>query len=361
MVIKATKRKALLAVVPSGPPAGRRNRRRAKHAIQNSSQGGLATLVARDYAATLYDPWEFPGIRLGFGTMESTGQCCAYVRNSLTVNADGTFGVALTSVLPNFVVTNNSGVSGTTWSDVAASNTSAISANYSDIRIVSGGIRLFCLFPTTSASGVLFAGTLASESVSSTKSFSVATLTGLSSSELGIGTNGASVRVLPIDPLSYTFSRILISGGTGSELLPNSVPYIVGNGFPSGTVVWYEAVVNYEGLAKDAINIIGIDPDDKLPASSHWSNVESMYSYARSLFTSPVVMDGAATVAGLVHPSAGKVLNIAKSMMRRSSHITEAVSSAYVHKQSAQNTIVIEEMKDDARGSSGTSSRPFRR
>lgn len=313
----------------------------------------LSSGLGAAYLATLRDPWENPPIKLGYLSCTPTVLATATARSSLTVNADGSFALALQPSVKNMILTNNAGNAVATWTGLDAANRAAITAQFMEARIVSGGLRAFALFPETSASGVLFAAAVPTNGTT----LQLTTATGLSgypSSELGIGTRGARAVMTPVDVDAAVF-HAEISDGTGysGAFFPVTTPYICGLGFPVGTVIWYEAVLNLEGIPNallGASSTIGLDSDLAPTLQDRLPNFESAARAARALLGNAAVMDAAVGLGGLIHPGIGVAMSATRSVFGQGRHFRQAqlVAGASEAAHGRQNSIVIEEMKEES-------------
>jgi hypothetical protein len=274
----------------------------------------------------------------------------SYLRNSFVVNADGSFGVALLPSNTNMVITNVSGAGGTTWTNNAASNGSAVNSQMVAARVVSGGLRVFTLFPETSSSGVLFAGSMPGFPITSFSAFTPTSLSSTSTSELGIGKRGARAVMLPIDMSAFNMTSTTLAAPSLTAVLSSTFPYVCGLGFPTGTVVWYEAVLNLEGVPQIGTTGVGVDADRKEPtASDYFATPERLMRAASGLLTQTVVMDAVQGMASLVSPTTGRLISNVRSAFGGGSNFSRSlVAGRNSANQSRQTSILIEEMKEDA-------------
>lgn len=332
------KEREILTVLSKGP----QNAHRMLSSSSDKFLGG--------YVKSLVDPWEKGPMNLGYGTLIDTVLGTAYVRNSITVNADGSFGIAMQPSVAGMVLTNVSGAAGVVWTTSSASNTSSINNQMTEARVVSGGIRIFCLFPETASSGVLFGGSLPGIQNATFIGYSTQSLSQLSTSELGIGKRGARSTMLPIDMTAFNMSSATTLGYNGGVMQPWTAPYICGLGFPAATIVWYEAVLNIEGVPVSTSSAIGIDADTPGPrASDYFVTPERLMRAAGGLITQTVVMDAVQGLVSMANPRAGRLLGSVRSTFGGGSHFRQQlVAGAASQGQSRQQSVVIEEMKEDA-------------
>jgi len=204
--------------------------------------------VSQMYRATLEDPFENPGVRLGFGCMTPTALGAMYLRSSLTASTDGSFEIA---AHPNagaggFVFTSApaAGVS-PVWTAVAASNSSAVTSAFSVARVVSFGLRVRVLQAQTAAPGVLVGYASAATEIGNAPSVNGApnTFTNIPNAHLAYG--GETIEVLwrPRGPEDFDFASLASTTGTcfGSGGL-----YVTGTGFPTNATVFFEAILHFE-------------------------------------------------------------------------------------------------------------------
>lgn len=291
--------------------------RRSRSSISRSPSGFL-----RSYTDTVLDPWEAGPLKLGYNCMTNTVLGTGYARSSFVVNADGSFALVCTpQTAIGFVFTNNAGAAVATWNSIPAANLTALTAQMLEGRVISGGIRCVCLFPETSASGVLGAGVLSSSSNNNCQAFTPTTLFNSPSSELGLGSRGARACFLPQDNDSYSFYTNSIAGYSAAGPYTSSVPYICGLGFPVGTVVYYEAVINLEGLPPNTTATVGINPENEniaSAASDYFATPERLWSAARNIMGNSVIMNAALDFAAPHEDSMGRPHQSLASITRRS-------------------------------------------
>lgn len=262
--------------------------RRARRRLGRPIVGG-ASITA--YIATLNDPFSYPPIKLGWGTFVPTQIYTCYLRGNFTTNADGSFAIVMLPSIGNSngpVFINNAGASSGTWgTQVSLSNTSAVAAAITEARIVSGGLRVLPQVPATAVPGVIFAGDIPSGNVTA---FTTASPSGLSLSpslNFGFGATGATALIRPLDPESFMMQAINVYGYSGSIVTTSSVPLVVGLGFPASTTVYYEAVINVEGIpnynnASAALQGTGFSSTPSETPASMFPSLENMWQYVSS-------------------------------------------------------------------------------
>jgi len=331
-----------------------RSRRRNRQRTTGRSSGtNAASQYLQSYVNTLNDPFEYEALRIGFNCLVSSSLSAGFLRTSFTVNADGTFAVySFPGVGNGFLTINTSGAAGTTWTGYGAANLSSLQIDYRAARVISGGIRCFALFPETSASGVLFAGTLPISTRSALGAMSQATLANAISSHLGIGTRGATALMRPQDNDSYVFYANHINGWNVGDTSQMSVPYLCGSGFPAGTVIWVEALQNLECLASSVSNVSSLDPD-AVPmsptASSYFPSVERMVSAVLPYLSNAAVMEGVAYVANRIVPGSGAAVRaLSRFSQGRVLDSSRRSHDSWIRSRGRESSVMIEEMRDDA-------------
>jgi hypothetical protein len=338
-------RKPMVLVTAAPPPS--RSRRRPRRSRQPLRPGPS---VLASYRDTLLDPWEFGPLTMGYDCMVNTVLATGYRRSSFTVNADGSFGLVFFPACGSSVLVNNAGLGLATWTASSLSNASTIVAQGNEGRVVSAGLRAFALFPSTSASGVLAAGSMGSNTTGVITTYTPQNLFDLPSSKLGFGGSGARAVSLPIDSDSFTFYTAPVGTYGSSSYSYSSVPYIAGQGFPAGTVVWFEAVLNLELLPNVSVNTLGIDPTSGSiteTLSSVYATAERLVAAVRPLIgESAVVMDGVAGLATSAASVASAVGSVRSAFGRGRNMLAAGTNAA---RQSIQSTAVLEEMKEDGR------------
>jgi len=293
------------------------------------------------------DPFENGPIRLGFNTLVPTVLGSAYKRGSFSVNADGSFALAWIPDVVNTLRWTNAGAATPTWANIPSTNSAALQQQMSLIRVVSGGLRLFVTQATTSPSGVLYAGSSSAASRDTYTALTPTTLSDLASSELEIGYSGAAFTSRPIDISAVEFSSAQLTGFPNNAIAGFTTGYVCGLNFPSTAVVYYESILNVEGLPTETSGSIGISSstDFKSTPANEVGSFERAYNYARSFLMDPVIMDAAAFAVGSVNQKAGAAVGLAGRFARRAQHVLVAGQQAPAN--SRQSTVVIEEMKAD--------------
>jgi len=212
----------------------------------------LIAAAANSYVATLNDPFTHQGVKMGFGCLVPSTVGMAYVRQSVSTNADGTLGLFAYPTLGNGSVktlyVNNSGAAGNTWTGTAAYNASGLSTIYSQARFVSMGIKAIPLVAGTASPGIAYAGACPACSVAGMSTLTPNSISGSPFAKMGTGTGGAVALARPQDLYAYQFTTIGVSLSDSSLTAPTSVPFICFTGLPASTTVLVEVVLNFEGI-----------------------------------------------------------------------------------------------------------------
>jgi len=247
-----------------------------------------------NYVATLNDPFEYAGIRMGFGTLVPTGLAMAYYRGSVVVNAtDGTFEVVTLPFNCSSGGTNGTlgavanGLVGSapSYTGFITPNLTSLTNQFNSIRVVSGGMRGFIRYPKTAQAGVMYACSTPSNSVTA----ATASVTSLMSNSTTTIITGDSAAVLyrPTDIHDFTFNSINSYSAAASTFQG----YIFGTGYPAGSIFYFEVVYHLEGLA--AIGSTNAMDDAPSTGNSILSDaaasIEQLYSKIRSSVTPELV------------------------------------------------------------------------
>lgn len=313
-----------------------------------------ASSFLRSYTCSLNDPFEYPGVPLGYDCYLPSSLFTAYKRGSFVVDAvSGSFSIVMMPDIINFVSPSSAAIAtarGSTY--LSADNATSIATQFAECRVISGGLRMFALFPETSAPGVLFSGSAVDQSSNSWAGFATNNIRDLAGSHLGIGTKGASATIRPYDNGSFEFFTFPISGYSATTIPYMTSVYMAGQGFPVGTTIWYEAILNLEGLSKTSSFSTGTPVDESAtPTGSTWFPTPgSLFTAAQNYLSPQIIMD--ASMAAL-QASSGNYAGAARSLSRIGSGSN--VRNAWAQRQGRENSVVIEEMKDDAMGFVGVS------
>jgi len=281
-----------------------KQRRRAAGKRRSRGMGGGDITGA--YIRTLSDPWQYSGVKLGWGTMVDTTCAQAYVRLTGTSNADGSFAVFALPFISTITDTTSSntyslvsrlqgGLAVATSSLYAPADQAAIQANFGSIRPVSIGVRAYPNLALTVAPGQCFTGALPSMDLQTFAAITVNDLIAFPTTHESIGVNGGSSTGRPIDADSFEFSDdFLLAGEADSAVgtdptthIPMSIPYVAFAGIGSGTSVFIECVYNFEGTPKTMHSAapLGVNENQgPTPTmASMWSNVETMWNSVKNV------------------------------------------------------------------------------
>jgi len=341
----------------SAPKSGNRYENKSKEVIPRNSP-------LLDWARTIADPWQYGPVKLGYNTMVETTLASAFLRTSFQVGTDGSFSLILNPCVTNMVWLSTGGLNTATYTALSAADSVGIGQQLAGARVISGGIRAIALFPETAASGVLVSGAFSFiPSGLWSSNLTPASMFQQPTANLGYGGKGARTVILPIDNSAQEFSAPVSNAvGFGSTVnIPYTVPYIAGQGFPVGTIIWYEAILNLEGLPSTGSSAIGINVDSipqiaGTPASSG-KTYELAANWVRRAIGSPTVMEGA---AGLLDGYGYHSLSNFVRSAFGSGHNSRLVAGQSARRQARQNSVVIEEMESDLGHSASSSTGPHK-
>lgn len=244
---------------------------------------------------------------MGWGTMIPTSIHSAYIRGSVQSNTDGSLGILmnLTSKYMLSFAYNGANVSfTTTGATVDATDLAAIAANFSSARIISAGLRAYPNLPYTSAPGACFAGALPTMQAPNASALTPTDLFTTLYGEQFKAYEGAISLSHPQDTSSFAFHEAIVDGSTGWDdtiVIPNSLPFIAFSGIGSATTVFYEAVINFEGVAKAGHGASALgDSDDQQRGptlSDYWPTAEKLWSGVKQFVSHPAVYGAASAAA----------------------------------------------------------------
>jgi len=285
-----------------GPPKSRRHTKITKRGILRTKRrthvkphmSSAGTEFQNGYLATLNNPFEYGGMKLGYDCYVASDLSTAYVRGSFIVNADGTFSIVFCPNVTYLVSYNNQGAATTTYTTLSATNSGTIVSNYGSARVVSGGVRCFPnTGPGATNIGVMYAGSIPNISKGGMVSLSPSVLTTLPQSEMGVGVHGACFLTRPVDNDSFVFSINPLSVTT-SLVGTTSSGFITGAGFPAGTVIYFESILNLECLAGGLSGSVAVSsnrPNPEPTASDYFPSPESLLAKLRPYIADAAVMD----------------------------------------------------------------------
>jgi len=246
------------------------------------------------YLKTINDPFEYPGVHLGFGCMVPTVLSFAYARGSFAANADGSFIVGAQPAIGtsgNFTGGSNSGAtSAVTYGYGVCSNATNLGI-FSYARVISGGLRVRVGQAMTAAPGVMVgfsASTGASATLSSTNT--PTQCLNLPQAQMAWGNETVQVTWRPRDANDFDFQLIGNTPVSSGEL------YVAGTGFPASVTVFYEAVFHLEVFTTFTSGIV--DPGNA--SSSYTPGFDTLQNLAKTLYESgPQIISTAQEVFGL--------------------------------------------------------------
>lgn len=312
------------------------------------------TGILVEYAQTLEDPFEFSAIPLGYDTFIETEIVECYLNSSLTVNADGTFALALFPHTTG-IYQNVAGAAVATWTNPAFLDATLIQTNYQFGRVVSGGLRVTGLQGTSSTPGILYAGCQASNNGTLFITQTPNTLKALPQSVMGLSTSGARSVTRPVDNRAYEFYNETVNGFNASTYTHATIPYIVGTNFPAGTVILFEAILNFECLPFNTSTNISasmMNPNS-LPEtptlSDKFPSPQGAFKAVKRLLSSSVVMDFAEDLGGLVHPILGHSIRAVRDVFGKGRAVDKARSAQSVRQtQASEMSNAVREMNTRA-------------
>jgi hypothetical protein len=247
------------------------------------------------YIKSLNDPFEYPGVRLGFGCMVPTMLATAYYRGLFYANStDGSFGITMQPSLGSLnqqIYYNNTGAGSGSWTSLSFPNAGVISNQINEARAISFGIRVLPLVADTAVPGVVYCGSIASSTNAQINTVSLTTCSTFPQLEFGDSRMGAVALGRPSDLTAYAFNSV-VDQGLSSSLSPWSVPLIVILGLPPTTPIMVELVLNMECLqGATSVNAqiepsIGGVPDNVQPTlSDYLPSLDSLWSATKNHIT----------------------------------------------------------------------------
>lgn len=259
----AVKSTTVTTTVSSARSKNASKRARKRRGVRNP--GGTQAFMA--YVNCLNDPFDYPPVPLGFGTMVPTRLGTAYYRGEVTVNsADGSAQVwvspssllaTATAAGGGFFMASSDGYSTTPTFSVFAnpSNQAALLQDFDQLRIVACGVRCFSNVGASFTPGWFYAqiyppprsGNLPNNT---TNGSSTATWVGKLNISTHLARDPLQVVWRPDDSVKLALSPQNVT--TTSDL--NTAPLININlgGFVNSAKVLFEVVCHVEGYASNA-------------------------------------------------------------------------------------------------------------
>lgn len=335
----------IIQTTPTNTPTKTRRRRNRKKKQQKPKPQRKAVASAsatspamRAWIMSLNDPFEHQGPRIGFGTLQPSNQCTAYLKQTLTCNADGSLAFYLMpfvgSTTPAMAY-NNNGAAVVGWTNVSFSNAAIISSQGLEGRVISCALRVLPLIAATSVPGILTAGAVPTGTQATLAGLSPNSMAALPYGVVGLASSGAVVSARPQDDASFTFTNNVILGSTGT-LVTWSVPYFVLTGAPASASVFVEAVLNVETIGGlNSVNLIDgeqINSPDTL-AGGMYATAEQAFRFATKHINPSAVMSAAHEFA-----SSGNAYNALDAGLRAMSNHKAATRTH------PRNTFLIEDL-----------------
>lgn len=270
--------------------------------------GSSSTTLTQSYVDSLNDPFDNQGPRLGWGCLVPTNVASAYFRSASTANADGSLLLLAKPCAKGLLRAGDGGAAVATTASADATDLAAISASFGSGRLISIGIRAFPSIAATSAPGATYSGALEGMTTTLMNALTPNDCVSFPQSHIGIASDGATAVGRPQDTDSFRFATEVVNG-TGwatTDELPFSVPYIAFVGLPATALVYYEVVMNFEGvnLTQHSAAGLGQGNTDGDSLATHWFSVEHLWNSVRPALKT-VTWNTISTVANMAMTSAG--------------------------------------------------------
>jgi len=243
------------------------------------------------YVNTLNDPFTYPPVHLGFGTLTDTALSTAYYRASIAANADGTIAFYLAPQLAistgTTFATNNAGAGVATWNKNTGTtiwpNYAALLNLYATARVISGGMRCYPQIPGTYAPGLALAGSIPEVTMTQIGAQTPTTLLNQPFLIGGLAANGCEAKIHPSDLESYVMSSFVVNGYADNTYGASSGPVISFSGLSPSCPIYYELVLNLEGdydVNSDAATYLGPVLGDLATdtLATHFPSIESVWA-----------------------------------------------------------------------------------
>jgi hypothetical protein len=296
------------------PSTVRRARRRVRRS-RTSNNSPSASNLFQNYINTLRDPFEYPAVRIGFGTMVPTSLYTAYYRGVFAANADGSFSLfqspTLGTVTPGLYY-NNSGIGSNGWVGLDYVNKTTLAGVMSECRIVSGGIRVLPQVPATSPPGIGYAGSFPSTTTNSIITTYASSLITSPHLVMGRAAEGACATCRPVDPDSFIFTPYNMTGTPYTIVNSLSAPLIVLTGLPASSTLIIEAMLNLESIssyqtAGQALTNPELLSTPQESLADRYSNIEQMFRQAQSYLPTSGQINTAASLVGAIGSVARRI------------------------------------------------------
>jgi hypothetical protein len=230
-------------------------------------------------------------------------------------STDGSFGIACLpwlngGVAPNWgaIRTTSSGLLSNSWNPQDWSNAAQLAAAAGESRIVSIGLKVLPQVAATAAPGVIYAGNVSDVNynmfATSGATASLSNWVGSPFLQMGYGNVGAIATGRPEDPTSYSFGTVsTLHPNLVTDAVPFTTPIVCGSGFPAGTTVFFECVMNFEYMYQPMVQYAALSMpveadearDSALP--SLFPSLESMWNAIRPYVTHPTLVSSLENIA----------------------------------------------------------------
>lgn len=176
------------------------------------------------------------------------------------------------------------------------------------------------LIPATSSSGLVYAGSMASNYLNNITTRTPAYFIDSPQLAMGQARGGASATIRPVDPTSFDFSLSAMQGYNGNIEFTSSGPMIIMTNLPAGAVCLIEAVLNVEVIPSPVNSTAGItNPEIRVNdpgLSTNFPSLESLWATVARFLPTAETVNAASSIANGI----GRVVrtvNAATSARRR--------------------------------------------
>jgi hypothetical protein len=270
-----------------------------------------------NYVNTIRDPFEYAGVRIGFGTMVPTGLYTAYFRGVFQCSTDGTFCLyqqpSLGNANPNMYYSNST-ASVAAWNALNYTNSASIAGLASEARVVSGGIRVIPQVPATAAPGIGYCGSIPACWLNTITPSSANALASSPHLVMGRAAEGACAVIRPVDPASYQFLVNNINGYPNANTASSSCPIIILTGLPASSTIVIEAILNLETISTwTSVAQAITNPElvsNQPTLADRFSNVESLFRAAAQYIPTSGTINTAASLMNAIGSVSRRVSRI---------------------------------------------------
>lgn len=274
----------------------KKNKKRKNRQVTNLLPANTLTSA---YVASLNDPFENQGVKLGWGCMVPTNLVTAYVKGSTAANADGTLALALLPEIKDMLIVANGGAAvdfATSATKLDATDQVAINANFTEGRVVSLGLRAYPNIPMTAAPGAVYVGAIPGLDAQELNAMTPNDLSASPFLKQFRAYEGGTAIGYPEDTRSFEFEEQAVgpdSGGatmlsSGADL-NRSTPVVCFTGIGNASLVYFEAIINIEVIARSTHSSSAMSFNDKAPSgklSDFWPSVEKLWSSVKPYLAS---------------------------------------------------------------------------